>query len=36
MPFGPASILGVESFAQDCEAPQELVPGDDDAAKEAL
>jgi len=36
MPFGPASILGVERFAQDCEAPQELVPGDDDAAKEAL
>ncbi|NDF52057.1 MAG: photosystem I reaction center subunit XII [Betaproteobacteria bacterium] len=36
MTFGPASILGVEAFSQNCEAPQELVPGDDDAAKEAL
>lgn len=36
MPFGPASILGVERFSQQCEAPLELVPGDDDAAKEAV
>jgi phycoerythrin-associated linker protein len=36
MTFGPASILGVEAFSQNCEAPQELVPGDDDAAKDAL
>ncbi|NDD70836.1 photosystem I reaction center subunit XII, partial [bacterium] len=36
MPFGPASILGVESFSQECEAPRELVPGDDDQAKESV
>ena len=36
MPFGPASILGVESFSQECEAPLELIPGDDDQAKETV
>ena len=36
MPFGPASILGVESFSQECEAPRELVPGDDDQSKEEI
>ncbi len=36
MPFGPASILGVERFSQEFEAPLELIPGDDDQAKEAV
>ena len=31
MPFGPASILGVESF--DTDAVAELLPGDDDLKK---
>ena len=34
MPFGPASILGVESFDND--SPLELIPGDDDAKKGQL
>ena len=34
MPFGPASLLGVERF--DSEAPVELLPGDDDARKEQI
>ena len=34
MPFGPASLLGVERF--DSDAPLELLPGDDDAAKEQI
>ena len=36
MPFGPASLLGVERFSAESEAPLELLPGDDDAQKEAL
>jgi phycoerythrin-associated linker protein len=36
MPFGPASLLGVERFAQESEAPLELIPGDDDAKKEQI
>lgn len=36
MPFGPASLLGVERFSQDSEAPLELIPGDDDAKKELI
>ena len=31
MPFGPASLLGVERFSEESEAPFELIPGDDDA-----
>ena len=34
MPFGPASLLGVERF--DSEAPVELLPGDADAEKEQI
>jgi phycoerythrin-associated linker protein len=34
MPFGPASLLGVERF--DSEAPVELIPGDTDAEKEQI
>ena len=34
MPFGPASLLGVESF--DSVNPLELIPGDDDAKKGQL
>ena len=36
MPFGPASLLGVERFSEECEAPLELIPGDDDAKKEQI
>jgi phycoerythrin-associated linker protein len=36
MPFGPASILGVERFSQECEVPLELIPGDDSEKKEAI
>ena len=36
MPFGPASLLGVERFSQESEAPLELIPGDDDAKKEQI
>lgn len=36
MPFGPASLLGVERFAQESEAPIELIPGDGDAKKEQI
>jgi len=36
MPFGPASLLGVERFAQESEVPIELIPGDDDAKKEQI
>ena len=36
MPFGPASLLGVERFVQESEAPLELIPGDDDAKKEQI
>ena len=36
MPFGPASLLGVESFSQKCEAPLELIPGDYDGKKEEV
>ena len=36
MPFGPASLLGVERFAEESEAPLELIPGDDDAKKEQM
>ena len=36
MPFGTASLLGVERFAQESEAPLELIPGDDDAKKEQI
>ena len=36
MPFGPASLLGVERFSDESEAPLELLPGDDDAKKELL
>ena len=35
MPFGPASLLGVERFSAESEAPLELLPGDDDIQKEA-
>ena len=34
MPFGPASLLGVERFSEESEAPLELIPGDEDARKE--
>ena len=36
MPFGPASLLGVERFSEESEAPLELIPGDDDAKKEQV
>ncbi len=36
MPFGPASLLGVERFAEESEAPLELIPGDDDTKKEQM
>jgi len=36
MPFGPASLLGVERFSEESEAPLELVSGDDDARKEQI
>ena len=36
MPFGPASLLGVERFSQESEAPLELLPGDEDAKKEQI
>ena len=36
MPFGPASLLGVERFSEESEAPLELIPGDDDAKKEQI
>jgi len=36
MPFGPASLLGVERFSQESEAPLELIPGDDHAKKEQI
>ena len=36
MPFGPASLLGVERFSEESEAPFELIPGDDDARKEQI
>jgi len=36
MPFGPASLLGVERFSQDSEAPVELLPGATDANKEEI
>ena len=36
MPFGPASLLGVERFSVESEAPLELLPGDDDAKKEQI
>ena len=36
MPFGPASLLGVERFPEESEAPLELLPGDDDAKKEQI
>ena len=36
MPFGPASLLGVERFSEESEAPLELIPGDDDARKEQI
>ena len=36
MPFGPASLLGVERFSAESEAPLELLPGDDDVDKESL
>ncbi|MEJ6584972.1 MAG: phycobilisome linker polypeptide [Synechococcus sp. ArSW.bin.68] len=36
MPFGPASLLGVERFSAESEAPLELLPGDDDVQKESL
>ena len=36
MPFGPASLLGVERFSDGSEAPLELLPGDDDAKKEQI
>lgn len=36
MPFGPASLLGVERFSQESEAPLELIPGDDNAKKEQI
>ena len=34
MPFGPASLLGVESF--DTDSVVELLPGDDDQKKEQI
>jgi phycoerythrin-associated linker protein len=34
MPFGPASLLGVERF--DSDSPVELIPGDADATKEQI
>ena len=36
MPFGPASLLGVERFSAESEAPLELIPGDEDAKKEQI
>jgi phycoerythrin-associated linker protein len=36
MPFGPASLLGVERFSEESEAPLELLQGDDDAKKEQI
>ena len=36
MPFGPASLLGVERFSDESEAPLELLPGDDNAKKEQI
>ncbi len=36
MPFGPASLLGVERFSDESEAPLELLPGDEDAKKEQI
>jgi phycoerythrin-associated linker protein len=36
MPFGPASLLGVERFSIESEAPLELIPGDDDSKKEQI
>lgn len=36
MPFGPASLLGVESFSQEYDAPVELIPGDCDSKKEEV
>ena len=36
MPFGPASLLGVERFSEESEAPIELIPSDDDARKEEI
>ena len=36
MPFGPASLLGVERFSQDSEAPVELLPEASDADKEEI
>lgn len=36
MPFGPASLLGVERFSQECEAPLELIAGDDNEKKEEI
>jgi phycoerythrin-associated linker protein len=36
MPFGPASLLGVERFSEESEAPLELLSGDDDAKKEQI
>ncbi len=36
MPFGPASVLGVERFSQESEAPIELVPGADSEDKELI
>ena len=36
MPFGPASLLGVERFSQDSEAPVELLPGATDENKEEI
>ena len=36
MPFGPASLLGVERFSQDSEAPVELLPEASDADKEEV
>ena len=36
MPFGPASLLGVERFSQVSEAPVELLPGATDSNKEEI
>ena len=36
MPFGPASLLGVERFSEESEAPLELLPGDQDSKKEQI
>ena len=36
MPFGPASLLGVERFSEESEAPLELLQGDEDAKKEQI